>query len=194
MIPSSTTPCATHSSGVPLPTCPTTHSPVSSAEHHFVSPVDDFGNDREHQQRVPMPGSTTSCARTLVCICLGSIACNVYGPSCVHLPRFHRAQLVTQPLQVRFRFRPPKNLNWTESSVLSGSGSGSQNPLNWTQSPVLGSGKSALNRTEPDFGNTTCKGDLRLRLSHHTLRVLQQWLSQPRQRARCRRYPWLGKV
>jgi hypothetical protein len=27
--------------------------------------------------------------------------------------------------------------------------------------------------------------------SRHTLRVLQLWLSQPRQQARCRRYPWL---
>src|SRR5260221_12114276 len=35
-----------------------------------------------------------------------------------------------------------------------GSGSGSGKTENWTQSLVQGSEKSALNRTEPDFGNT----------------------------------------
>jgi len=36
-------------------------------------------------------------------------------------------------------------------SSLSGSGSNLGKSVNWTQSPVLGSGKSALNQTEPDL-------------------------------------------
>jgi hypothetical protein len=58
---------ATHASDVPLPTCPTTCPLVSSVEHHFISLADDFGNNREHQQQVPILGSTTLCAWTLVC-------------------------------------------------------------------------------------------------------------------------------
>ena len=60
----------------------------------------------------------------------------------------------SQPERVQFRFRTPLNLNRTESPVLLGSGSGSGKCENRTESPVLGPEKYALNRTEPDFGNT----------------------------------------
>jgi hypothetical protein len=97
-----------------------THPPISSAEHHFVSLAD---NQRTSATSSHAKVHYLVCMDPGMCICLGSIVCDMYGHWGVHLHRFHRAQLITQPLQVRFRFRPPKNLNWTESSVLSGSGS-----------------------------------------------------------------------
>ena len=54
--------------------------------------------------------------------------------------------------------------------VRSSSGSGSGKPANRTQSPVLGSGKSAPNRTKPDFGNTT--GGRRRRLDFVLLSMM----------------------
>ena len=60
----------------------------------------------------------------------------------------------TFKLQVRFRFGPVMNLNWTFGSGSLRFRFGFMKNENRTEGPVLGSEKSLLNRTEPDRGNT----------------------------------------